>query len=187
METEERNVLSIDIKPQAARKERGPFEGVLQILRFNYPMFTGAALLLVAGAAVLKFLPLPWPVRCGTIVLMALGAAWTMTTLAVSHYVYDCYAIFKLRWLPQRLSGEVRQWANIHAGFDQASVPLQNAFPLARGRPVDLFDPAVMTERSIHRARAYYPAITGTLQGAFNRLPLEDSSLDATGTDIRGA
>lgn len=156
---------------------RGRCEGLFQILRFNYPMFASAILAAVFGAAILCLVSLP-PLLRGSIAALAVAAlAWTLSALAVSWYVYDHAPTFRFRWLAPRI-GPLRTWANIHAGFDQTTPMLRTAFPSTAGTPIDLYHPAVMTEPSIHRARAAYPPSPGNLSGSYDRLPLKDGSMD---------
>ena len=158
---------------------RRSFEGVLQILRFNYPMFLWAGVLAATAATALVWAPMPNPMRLSLIVATALVAGWAISTLVVSHVVYDRFPLFEFSWLtPYLKPGGPGRWANIHAGFDQTTTALQRAFPSAPGTPVDLFDPAVMTEASIGRARRYYPAVRGTIHGRYDQVPLPDASYD---------
>jgi len=158
---------------------RGPFEGARQILRFNYPMFISAGAAAAAGWIFLACVSVPPPVAFGMAALLSLGIFWAAATLAVSHLVYDRYPLFAFRWIPAPLRRRIRRWANIHAGFDQTTLRLRELFAGSSGLAVDLFDPSVMTERSIHRARKSLPRVSGTVAATFSHLPLAAGSVDS--------
>ncbi len=167
--------------PVGTARRRGRLEGVWQILRFNYPMFVGAGLLAGIGVMVAAAkVPLPAALlrRGGFFAAIGAGAVWAALTLLVAHYVYDCARVFEFGWLPGWLR-RARRWANIHAGFDQTTVPLREVLPCGSGGiAVDLFDPQVMTERSIGRARESMAAVAGTVRGRFYALPLADEGVE---------
>jgi SAM-dependent methyltransferase len=164
--------------PAITEPQRGRFEGLLQMLRFNRPMFITAALCLAAGSLAPLCLPLPAPIRWGIIAFSALAAWWIAAALAVSHWVYDHHPTFQFQWLAPWIA-KPGTWLNVHAGFDQTSLMLRGKFPDARLIPLDFFDPVVMTERSIHRARSYYPQVPGTLRSGYDRWPVAGDSADA--------
>jgi hypothetical protein len=161
-----------------ATMHRGRFDGVRQILRFNRPLFVGAAAAEIAGAAVLASVALPAGARVALAVGLALAAFWAAATLAVAHGVYDRSGFYGFGWMP-RLPRGMKRWINVHAGFDQTTGPLRAAFPQTCGIAVDLFDPAVMTEKSIRRARRAAALVAGTRAGRFDAWPVDDGEADA--------
>ena len=162
-----------------ATSRRGRFQGVLQILRFNWPMYVAAAVVLGGGAAAVALLPLPVVVR--TAALLAIGAAafWLLTSLAVSHYVYDLAGIYRGDWLPAASPQSPRCYANLHAGFDEFSRILEARFPHSAARVLDFFDARLMTEPSIARARKPVTDAPAAETVDFRSLPLRDAELDA--------
>lgn len=165
---------------------RRPFQGVSNILRFNWHFFALAgagALALAAGVARLEGVP-------RTIALGALGllGATTIGSLLVSCYVYDLSGFYRLKWLdglgirPGGANGAgaagVRM-ANIHAGFDETSALLRARYPEAAWTVMDFYDPAEHTELSIRRARRVHPPSPDDVRVDSSNLPLAASSMDA--------
>lgn len=156
---------------------RGPYQGVMQILRFNRGMYLAAAGIILVAVFAGPFLPGP-----GQRALALLAAPvffWTLASLAVSHYVYDRFPLYDLHWLERALAAAPRRWINVHAGWDETSGLLQEIFPDAIGEAVDLFDPRVMTEPSIRRARRSGRAAIPTTPARFDSLPFESGTVDA--------
>jgi SAM-dependent methyltransferase len=146
---------------------RTPYQGALQIVRFNRRFYAGAAAALVA----MVFVPAPWR-------FLALPAIfWSCASLAVSHYVYDRSPLYRLAWLPRNLSGRPRSWLHLHAGLDEIGEALPTLFPAAEGTIADFFDPSEMSEPSIHAARAL--AATAAPRADWRRLPFRDAAFDA--------
>ena len=158
---------------------RSRFQGILQILRFNWPMYAAAAVVLGGGAAAVSFLPLPGLLR--TAALLGIGAAafWLLVSLAVSHYVYDRAGIYDGEWLARAVPNAPRRYANLHAGFDEFSNVLAARLPESERAVLDFFDAERMTEPSIARARALATDQPVAQQGNFAALPLLDGELDA--------
>jgi SAM-dependent methyltransferase len=158
---------------------RGRFEGVAQILRFNWPMYVAAAIVLALGAAAIFLIPLHDLLRVAASAALALAGFWLLVSLAVSHYVYDRAGIYRGEWLSVALPQEPRRYANLHAGFDEFSLALAARFPSASARVLDFFDPGVMTEPSIARARKVETGQPRAECVNFRSLPLADGELDA--------
>jgi SAM-dependent methyltransferase len=155
---------------------RGPYQGVLQILHFNWRMY----LVTVVGvaAAILAWPILPFAGRAVLVAVSVPALFWTVASLAVSHYVYDRFPLYDLHWLARALSHAPRRWINVHAGWDETSGLLKAIFPDAIGEAVDLFDPAVMTEASIRQAqKANHSAIPAT-PARYDALPFESGTVD---------
>jgi SAM-dependent methyltransferase len=158
---------------------RGRFQGVLQILRFNWPMYAAAAVGLGGGAAGVAFLPLPSFVRTAVLIGIAAAGFWLLVSLAVSHYVYDRAGLYDGEWLARAVRQPPRGYANLHAGFDEFSTVLEARFPDTERVVLDFFDARTMTEPSIVRARALATSQPPAQQVDFAALPLKDRELDA--------
>ena len=130
---------------------RPPYQGVFQILQFNWRSYVTTVGGIGVALLALQFLP-----GLGRTVLL-LGTApalfWLASSLLVSHYVYDRFPLYDLNWVCSVLSRAPRRWINIHCGFDETSALLAALFPDAASQVVDIFDPMVMTETSIRVAR----------------------------------
>lgn len=153
---------------------RRPFQGVGNILRFNWPFYAlalaGAALLTAAGFAVGGRLSLL------AFAALAALAVTTAVSLLVSAYVYDLSGLYELKWL-DRIGVEAgERMVNIHAGFDETSALLRRRYPDARWTVLDVYDPEKHTEPSIRRARRAHPPSPGDLSADTVELPLPSAS-----------
>lgn len=156
---------------------RRPYQGVLQILEFNRRRYLVA--LICVGLALAAFPHLPPVGRVGLLMFAAPAFFWMASSLAVSHYVYDCFPLYDLRWIPGALSLTPRRWINIHCGFDESSHLLAAIFPNAAGQTVDIFDPRVMTEPSIKQARRAGRGAIGAVRARYCDLGFDANSCDA--------
>jgi SAM-dependent methyltransferase len=156
---------------------RAPWQGVRQIFQFNRRFYasTGAGVCLALAA--LPFLPS----AMRALILLAVVPAiyWWVTSLAVSHYIYDLYPLYDLHWIAGVLGSTPRRWINFHSGLDETSEVLRAVFPDSECRVADIFDPRVMTEPSIHEARKRRTKAVPAERVHFDALPYPDESFDA--------
>lgn len=155
---------------------RGPYQGVVNIIRFNWHFYVVASisvlLLFIAGAYLDK--ELSWLLR-----LFALGIiVSTCISLLVSYYVYDRSSLYDFVWLQHFDSTNVACIMNVHAGFDETSRILKEKFPSADLSVFDFYDSAKHTEVSIERARKAYPPYEGTVKVLTSGLPVADKAVD---------
>lgn len=157
---------------------RAGFAGVVKIVRFNVQFYAGSALGLLVASALLASRLLP---RGLALLLFGCAAAlayWTLSSLAVSWYVYDRAGVMRWKWLSRELPFPPRRWVNIHAGLDESTVTLRQLFPRTEGLVVDIYDAKEMTEASIARARRMYPSTEPFIAGTFAALPLPANDRD---------
>ena len=159
-----------------AKPIRGPWQGVAQILHFNWRMYLATAVGLCGAVAIWPLLPAA--ARAALVIVVTPAAFWAIASLAVSHYVYDVFPLYDLHWMERALGHAPRRWINIHAGWDETSGLLQAIFPDAVGEAVDLFDPRVMTEASIRQAKKASRATIPTTPARFDALPFERGTVD---------
>lgn len=155
---------------------RGPYQGVLQIVRFNWPKYLAASACI--GAAILVW-PLLTP--AGLVILLAAIVPvvyWTVSSLLVSHYIYDRSHLYDLAWLTNVLERAPHRWLSIHCGFDETT-PLLAAAISAPGNVVDIFDPRAMTENSIRQARQAQSSAAHAETARFYALPFPNGAFDA--------
>lgn len=152
---------------------RKPTEGVLNIVRFNWPFFAwsaaGATLLLVFAIFTSSWMAL---VGLAASFLLILGIT---ISLSVSYFVYDRSDLYRLPFL-QELDPE--KIVNLTAGFDETTPILQSIFPEADIQTFDFFKQKSHTEPSIKRARALFPQHPGTLPISTSDIPLPDGQCD---------
>jgi SAM-dependent methyltransferase len=156
---------------------RTRFQGVLNIIRFNWPFFASTAagiFVLLAGMAFA-----PNGLRLWLLVGTLAALVGTLISLGVSYYVYDYTDLYELPWLADVPIPAQANLLTINAGFDETSATLALRYPQAALRVYDFYDPARHTEPSIERARRTYPAYPGTARISTARIPEETASVDA--------
>src|SRR5262245_22476852 len=73
------------------------FRGVLQIVRFNWPLFVAAPLVvLLAGLGAMLVAGVARLVLVGFVVA---AGYWTVAALIASHWIYDLSALTRWAWL----------------------------------------------------------------------------------------
>jgi SAM-dependent methyltransferase len=158
--------------------ERGHWDGMLQILRFNWTFYFVAVVVCLSASLILILVPLSSVARLVLCTGVSCAVWWGLGSLLASHFIYD-RSIYPLDWLAKSLRRTPVRWVNIHAGFDETTAPLAGIFGAHGMTSLDIFDPQVMTEASIRRARNPGSAATVTRRADFRCLPLENSSCDA--------
>lgn len=153
------------------------FQGMLTIVRFNWPVYVAAlAVLIVSGTGI--FL-LSGVFKISSAIACVCAAYFIFISLGVAHWVYDRSDLYRWSWLGCALNdGPMRQAIFCHSGFDETSAELREEFSNAQWRILDHYDAARMTEPSIHRARALFPPTPGTLACTYDAWPLTAESAD---------
>lgn len=152
---------------------RRPFQGVLNILYFNWHFYVVAGLVVVASLFFKQYLPEPiQPLAFWG----ALLAGLTLTiSLVVSFYIYDLSGLYQLSWLPDV---DNKRILNINAGFDETSALIRQKFPTTDLSICDFYNPDTHTEISVKRARLAYPPPADTIQVTTDKLPFPDHAFD---------
>jgi len=145
---------------------RKPFQGVGNIIRFNWHFY------LIASVIFLFLLLIKWYV-----ILLVLLAIVSVSLLA-SFYIYDRSDLYEMKWAGATLNDPAISIVNIHAGFDETSLLLNEKFPSASLKVFDFYDPRRHTEISIKRARRAYPPFPGTQGIHSTSIPLDDQYAD---------
>lgn len=155
---------------------RRPFQGVINIIRFNWHFY------LISAASVLAVLflkrYLPGQLQLGADILVFLVIAGTFISLAVSYYIYDHSGIYSLDYLNSLNITGNKKLVNINAGFDETSGTIKEKYPTSKLDVFDFYDPEKHTEVSIERARKAYPPFPGTIKIETDNVPLTDGSVD---------
>jgi SAM-dependent methyltransferase len=151
---------------------RKPFQGLLNILRFNWHFYALAGMVVLFLFLLRNDLPFNLPVW-----LVLLPVLLLIVSLAASYYIYDASGLYSLDWVENDFNKDA-SIINIHAGFDETSFLLKQKFPLASLRSFDFYDPEKHTEVSIARARKAYAPFPGTETITTSGLPVAPSSVD---------
>lgn len=152
---------------------RTRFEGSLNVLRFNWPMYTGGAITVVVLLVAAAWLPEPW--RLFAAALSFVAALFLVLPVAASFWVYDRSALYRMPWLQDAKEAHI---LNLTAGFDESSAILKERYPDSLLVVPDFFDPQLHTEPSIARARRIYPPVPGTIHAPGTALPFKTDSFD---------
>ncbi len=153
---------------------RKPFQGVGNIIRFNWQYYVLSIIAIVALLLISSNLTAA--LRAAAIVLVLLIIISTLLSLTVSFFIYDLSSLYKLTWLDRLRTGT--KIININAGFDETSNLLKSKFTNSELIVLDFYDPTKHTEVSIKRARMAYPPFPNTQQISTTHLPLPDKSAD---------
>ena len=157
-------------------KLRKPFQGTWNIIRFNWHFYV------LAFSAVIILLLLKTNLNTSfhfaLNILIVLIIVSTLTSLAVSCYIYDFSNLYKLSWLDNIHFNSNDTIVNVNAGFDETSSLLKTKFSDAAFFVFDFYDPKKHTEVSIKRARKANLPFPHTQQTNTSRLPLQNNSAD---------
>jgi len=155
---------------------RRPFQGVWNIIRFNWPFYS-----LSVGLVLFIFIFRSYSIGVISLaadIVLTLTIGLTLISLLVSWYVYDLSDFYAFNWLSGSPSKKAEKIVNINAGFDETSQLLADRFAGAELIACDFYDPKKHTEPSIKRARKAYPPFPGTRSITTGQVPLEDGSID---------
>ena len=153
---------------------RKPFQGTLNIIRFNWHFY-------IIAFAVIFFLLFISNHTNSTIsmflaLLTALISITIIISLLVSYFIYDLSGFYKLKWIND--NEKPITIININAGFDETSILLKSKFKNATFIALDFYNPEKHTEISIKRARKIYPPFPNTIQIDTSKINIENNTLD---------
>lgn len=158
-----------------ARVKRKPFQGVWNVVRFNWHFYLFAfvflLLILLFGFSVESL-------KIYALIVFFGAVATTLITLLITYYVYDLSCLYNLNWLDDYDTKDAQKIVNINAGFDETSEILLEKFSNSELIVFDFYDPKRHTEVSIKRARKAYPPYPNTKQIETLKNPLENNSIN---------
>jgi hypothetical protein len=155
---------------------RKPFQGIGNIIRFNWHFYAIAAFVIISLNIFQKYLSHNSSIVAAFIIGLMLFTIFI--SLAVSYYVYDYSNLYLFDWLNQLKIKDSKHIVNISAGFDETSIILAEKFPQAELKVFDFYDATKHTEISIERARNAYPPYPHTEIVNTKAIPLENNSVD---------
>lgn len=158
-----------------ARVIRKPFQGVWNIVRFNWHFYLFAFIFLLL-VLMLGFYAEPLEIYALVLFFFALTAI--LISLATTFYVYDLSNLYRLDWLAEEETKDARKIVNINAGFDETSELLLEKYKNSELAVFDFYDPKKHTEISIKRARKAYPPYPITERVETDKFPLADETAD---------
>ena len=158
--------------------KRGNWQGMLAIVRFNWPFYLVGAIVFVSAVVGIFLSRDPWVLALCCAIAAGSGY-FVFVSLGVSHFIYDRSDLYRWHWLERALGGgKCGRIVFCHSGFDDASDALSERLMGVEWRILDHHDPATMTEASIQRARNLYPPTQGTEAAPFDLWPIGDGWAD---------
>jgi hypothetical protein len=157
---------------------RKSFEGMLNILVFNWPLY-GISLLVTLLCITVVRLPLPFIVKLLLLVVAASSSYFFIVSLVAAFIIYDWSPLYRWMWLKEVLPTAPRRIVNLHAGLDETSPILRLLFPNAELVVLDFYAPQHMTEPSIAQARRLQSPQARATSVRHDALPLPDCSCSA--------
>jgi len=157
----------------------GRFDGVRQIVRYNWPQYAAGIAASAAALIVIEYLPANRIAKAIVAGAGLLAGYWTIASLVASWWVYDLARITDCGWLAEVLPQRPARWVNIHVGLDQTTPSLIRAFPSDAWCVLDIYDATRMTEPSIAKARRIAAPNYKATPASIEKLPLESESSDA--------
>lgn len=153
---------------------RKPFQGVLNIVRFNWHLYIIALgiMLFLFFIAFYSDSTIDYILYSFCIIILIT----TFVSLLASFYIYDVSKLYNLEWIEKNNKEKII--LNINAGFDETSQLLQDKFFDAKIITLDFYNPEKHTEISIKRARKAYPPLHNTIHIETNYLKFENNSID---------
>lgn len=153
---------------------RKPFQGIVNIVRFNWHLYAIALSIIL----VLFFIACYLDKSFQTIIYVFCFLIFmtTFISLLASFYVYDFSELYKLYWIEK--NDKEKTILNINAGFDETSQLLSEKFDTAKLVVLDFYNPEKHTEVSIKRARKAYTPFPNTKEIETTNLKLDDNSVD---------
>ncbi len=155
--------------------KRKSFQGVCNIIRFNWHFYLIAGIVLFLLFFSYQYLPKSF--QLWVLWLSSMAILIISISIIVSYLVYDRSNLYQLNWLT---NANGKMVLNVNAGFDETSALLKRKFPEINLTVCDFYNPKKHTEISIKRARIAYPPFENTVQISTQRLPFSDNYFDST-------
>ncbi len=143
-------------------------------MRFNWPMLSLSTVIAALLFTQTGRLPPVW--RWGCWMTASIIAWFVVASLIGTWLAYDRSCLHRWTWLDRCVQRAPHRWLAVHAGLDEASAALAEIFPATEGRTLDIYDPQLMSEPSIARARISTSAPPAHVR--HDALPVEDASID---------
>lgn len=156
--------------------ERGEYQGLLNIVRFNWPYYVLAlsAVLICIGSLALLEKGDHWV----SYLILVLVIVPTTVSLLASHYIYDRAGLYQLNWLDEHSVKRNLSVLNVNAGYDEISNIINQKFNKANLKVCDFYEPERHTEKSIKRARKVYQPYPETTRTKSTSLPFPSENFD---------
>lgn len=149
------------------------FARALRIAGYNWPLYAAAGVGIVIGVVLACLPDVPPLVRWLGGAGAAVAGWFAGASFWAFHAMFDRSELLGGQWLKEELSQPPARWIQINAGLEETTLPLPDVFPGAEGKMLDLYNPSVMTEPAVTRARQQR-ADVATIAVRPESLPVED-------------
>jgi SAM-dependent methyltransferase len=137
----------------SASPRRITFARAVRIAGYNWPLYAAAGVGIVAGVVLACLPDVPPPVRWIGGGGAAVAGWFACASFWAFHSMFDRSELLGGLWLKEELPQAPARWVQINVGLEETTLPLDEVFPGAEGKTLDLYNPAVMTEPAVTRAR----------------------------------
>ncbi len=156
--------------------KRPPFQGLMNVVRFNWHFYLIAVGLICILLTSHIYLENTWKlIPYGLSFLISIT---TISSLLVTYFIYDFSDLYEFRWLDEFSVEDNASILNINAGFDETSQILEGKFKKSEVYVCDFYDQERHTEISIKRARKAYPPHPGSRRVKTSSLPCPDNKFE---------
>jgi SAM-dependent methyltransferase len=155
----------------SARRIR--FDRAVRIAGYNWPLYAAAGVGIVGGVVLACLSEVPLPVRWLGGAGAAIAGWFACASFYAFHSMFDRSELLGGEWLKEELPQAPARWVQINVGLEETTLPLGEVFPGAEGKLLDLYNPAVMTEPAVTRARQQKADVAAIVVQP-ESLPIED-------------
>ena len=163
---EERKIGRMEIKRRVG-------QGLIAIIRFNWPFYLVACMSLLTAILLLRYSNFTYPILLTAFIFVL--SYVLLASLLISFYIYDLSDLYHLSWLENRGQQCV---LTVNAGFDETSNIIRRKLPNTKLIICDFYNAEKHTAPSIRRARNAFPPDPETLSVETESLPFGSKSFD---------
>jgi ubiquinone/menaquinone biosynthesis C-methylase UbiE len=156
--------------------KRKPFQGVTNVVKFNWHFYLIAFFIAFSLLASTLFLSDNFKIYGYIFAILILLPV--IISLLITNYIYDYSKIYNLNFLNHLKIKPTETIVNINAGFDEFSLTISNKFKTEKLHVFDFYNPEKHTEISIERARKVSKIYPNTTTIQTSKIPLEANSVD---------
>jgi cell fate (sporulation/competence/biofilm development) regulator YmcA (YheA/YmcA/DUF963 family) len=155
---------------------RKPFQGIKNVVRFNWHFYVLALVFVFIVLASTLFIKDTY--NWYAYVIAGMIVITTSFSLLATYYIYDCSNVYSLDYLEELNITSKDKLVNIHSGFDEFSFTIDNKFKPQNFSVFDFYNREKHTEVSIERARKVSAIFPNTKTIETSTISLTTQSVD---------
>lgn len=132
---------------------KGRFAHALSLARYNRPLYALSGATAVVGLSICLLPSVNFALRLIGALAAAVATWYAVASFAAFHAMFDRSPLLSGTWLRKCVAAPPGACVQLSVGLEQTTLPLGRVFPDAECVDLDLFDPAVMTEPAVSRAK----------------------------------